>query len=423
MAKWNALNNAALAEEQKNALVARVVEVIQRADFPFDRVRDRAWLAKKAEEITRNEVASTKLAVSASMLSKISKSAVATVGGLGFIHELLPPVRDDLSEISVDAEGRVWLMAKGDVFFRPHAYQPSPGEVWRAVEALLAHSGQGISRAVPSVDAKLPRSTGMGGARIKVIHPSVAPGLAFPLFNIRLFEPLPVHLEQLVTWNVAPRHVLEGLQRVVAEGYRLLIAGGTYTGKTTLLSALANAIPQDARVLKIEDPEEIWIDHPHVISLEARDAPPGSDIPGYTITDGVNDGMRLSPRWLIVGEVRQGSAALDLFSAQMSGHPGLSTFHARSPQEAAERVALMMYMDREVALDAARNFFASAVDVVLQLGWAHGRRQLLGMWSVNERLDAEGKVGFEELWVAEGYQEDQAEDNRYSRYRQLMEAS
>jgi pilus assembly protein CpaF len=240
----------------------------------------------------------------------------------------------------------------------------------------------------------------MGGARIKVIHPSVAPGIGYPLFNIRLFEPKPIRLEQLVTWDVAPRSVLERLQRIVREGYRVLISGGTYTGKTSLLSALSNAIPEEARILKVEDPEEIWIDHPHVVSLEARDAPPGSEIPGYSITAAVNDGMRLSPRWLIVGEVREGGAALDLFSAQMSGHPGLSTFHAQSPEEAAERIALMMFMERQVGLEAARSFFSAAVDVVVQLGWAeNGQRKLLGVWGVRDHL-REGRVAFEELWLA-----------------------
>ncbi|RLD05731.1 MAG: CpaF family protein [Chloroflexota bacterium] len=409
MAKWNQLNDTALTQEQKQQLISQVVQVIQGDDYSFDQLRDREWLGRKADEVVRNEVARSPFAVPAPMVDEISKAAVAVVGGLGFVHELLPPVRDDLSEISVDAEGRVWLMAKQDVYFRVYDYAPSPAEVWRAVEALLAHSGQAVSRAIPSVDAKLPRGAGMGGARIKVIHPSVAPGAGFPLFNIRLFEPKPVRIEQLLAWQVAPQHILEKLQKIVAEGYRVLIAGGTYTGKTTLLSALANAIPKNARILKIEDPEEIWIEHPHVISLEARDAPPGSDIPGYSITDGVNDGMRLSPRWLIVGEVRVGGAALDLFSAQMSGHPGLSTFHARSPEETAERISLMMFMDRGVELEAARNFFASAVDVVLQMGWIGGQRKLLGMWGVRERL-RDGQVAFEDIWVADGYQSGQNYD-------------
>ncbi|MEA2007718.1 MAG: ATPase, T2SS/T4P/T4SS family [Chloroflexota bacterium] len=421
MARWNQLNDTDLTKEQRKQLISQVVQVIQRDDYSFNQLRDREWLGKKADEVVRNEVARSSFAVPAPMLDEISKAAVAMVGGLGFVHELLPPVRNDLSEVSVDAEGRVWLMAKQDTHFHLHDYQPSPDEVWRAVEALLAHSGQAISRAIPSVDAKLPRSAGMGGARIKVIHPSVAPGLGYPLFNVRLFEPKPVRLEQLLTWKVAPRLILERLQKVVTEGFRVLIAGGTYTGKTTLLSALANAIPKDARVLKIEDPEEIWIEHPHVISLEARDAPPGSDIPGYGMTDGVNDGMRLSPRWLIVGEVRKGGAALDLFSAQMSGHPGLSTFHARSPEEAAERISLMMFMDRGVELEAARNFFVSAVDVVLQLGWIGGQRKLLGMWGVNERLH-EDKVVFEDIWVADDYQQGQ-KTNRIQDLTQIMEGN
>jgi pilus assembly protein CpaF len=215
-----------------------------------------------------------------------------------------------------------------------------------------------------------------------LVHPILAPGRGYPAINIRLFEPRPVHPEQLIEWRMAPPAVIEALVAHVARKLRILVIGGTATGKTTLLSALCSGIPGEARVVKIEDPEEIWLDHPNVVTLEARPSPPGSSVPPYTVKNGVDDAMRMSPNWLIVGEVRNGDAALALFRAQMSDHPGLSTFHAEGPDEAVFRMAVVMWADAQVRMEAAKAIFAQAVDLVVQVGWEGGYRQILGVWEV-----------------------------------------
>ena len=222
----------------------------------------------------------------------------------------------------------------------------------------------------------------MGGARIKLVHPILAPGKGFPAINIRLFEPRPVHPAQLVEWGMAPPVVIEDLLAHVANKLRILVIGGTATGKTTVLSALCHGIPEEARVVKIEDPEEIWLDHANVVTLEARPSPPGSSVPPYTIKNGVDDAMRMSPKWLIVGEVRHGDSALALFRAQMSDHPGLSTFHAEGPDETVFRMAVVMWADAQVQMEAAKAIFAQAVDLVVQVGWEAGARRILGIWEV-----------------------------------------
>ncbi len=175
--------------------------------------------------------------------------------------------------------------------------------------------------------------------------------------------------------------------------------GGTATGKTTFLSALAHGIPKEARVVKIEDPEEIWLPHPNVVTLEARPRVVGSDVPGYSLSDGVDDALRMAPNWLIVGEVRTGTAALSLFRAQMSDHPGLSTLHAEGPEAAVHRLCVLMWADAQVRIEAAKEMFAMAVDVVVQVGWKDGRRQVLGVWEVNPELKA-GNVTFRRLYQA-----------------------
>jgi pilus assembly protein CpaF len=116
------------------------------------------------------------------------------------------------------------------------------------------------------------------------------------------------------------------------------------------------------------------------------------------VKNGVDDAMRMSPRWLIVGEVRTGDAAMSLFRAQMSDHPGLSTFHAEGPEETVFRLSVIMFADLQVQMQAARSIFAQAVDVVMQVGWAEGKRVLLGVWEVNRELQ-QGEVVFRKLYT------------------------
>jgi pilus assembly protein CpaF len=260
------------------------------------------------------------------------------------------------------------------------------------------------------VDAKIPRQEGLpGGARVKIIHPQVAPGKGYPSINIRLFEPKPVPPEQLVKWEVAPQKVIEALVNAVGKGLRVLVVGGTASGKTTVLSALCYGIPKTARVVKIEDPEEIWMDHPHVVSLEARPAQVGSAITPYSLADGVDDAMRMSPRWLIVGEMRRGDAVAALFRAQMSDHPGLSTFHAESPEAAVKRLSLLLFTDEKVNTAGAKSMFAEAVDLLLQVGFRDveengktlSRRRIIGVWGIEKELHG-GDVKFIDIYSLPG---------------------
>ena len=328
----------------------------------------------------------------------IAREVIARVGGLGFLEPLL---RTDsgLSEITVTPNGDVWLLKKGAPSFEKMQSRPTDIEVWRAVETLLAPLGRAVTEASPSVDAKIPRQEGLaGGARVKIIHPVVAPGLGYPSINIRLFEPKPVPPEKLIEWNVAPAPVINGLVKAVRQALRILVIGGTASGKTTLLSALCYGIPRDARVVKIEDPEEIWLDHPHVVTLEARPAQTGSSILPYSLASAVDDAMRMSPKWLIVGEMRRGDAVAALFRAQMSDHPGLSTFHAEGPEAAVMRLNLLLAADVGIRAEAAKEMFCQAVDMIVQVGWHNGKRAMIGVWEVEKVLKA-GNVQFRRLYA------------------------
>jgi pilus assembly protein CpaF len=387
---------AGVSDEQRKQLVEDAAKGLQH--LPLDELRDRNKLAQKSQQQLSQLISTLGVVVPMEELNALVQQVVARLGGLGFFHDLLPPQREDLSEIVVTPSGGVWVLKKGAPRFEMIGIRPTHEEVWRGVEALLAPLGRAVNEATPSVDAKLPRSANFSGARIKVLHPCIVPGEGYPSINIRLYEPRPVTPEQLIKWGMAPEAVIRGLVDIVARTARVLIIGGTATGKTTFLSGISAGIPREERVIKIEDPEEIWIDHPHTVTIEARPAPPGSSIPSYTVKNGVDDAMRMSPRWLIVGEVRTGDAAMSLFRAQMSDHPGLSTFHSEGPEETVFRLAVIMFADLQVQMPAARAIFAQAVDVIMQVGWAEGKRALLGVWEVARELQ-QGEVVFRKLYT------------------------
>ncbi len=328
---------------------------------------------------------------------------VALVGGFGFLESLIPPRCNDFTDVTLNADGVVRGRRKGARGFeRLQVGDTDPdrwrAEVWKTVEALLTPQQRACTEATPTVDIKIPRDReiGFGGARVKVIHPTLAPGDGFPVIAVRLFEPEPVDPGRIASWGVFPEKVLGALMECAGHRLRIVVSGGTGTGKTTLLSALCHGIPRTARVVKIEDPEEIWLAQEDVVTLEARPAPPGSEVPDYNVANGVDDAMRMIPAWLIVGEVRTGQAALTLFRALMSDHPGLTTFHAEGPEEAVYRMGVLMFTDCGVKFEAAKAMFGQALDIVVQLGWRDAARRALGIWEVAGMTG--GDVRFRQLW-------------------------
>jgi pilus assembly protein CpaF len=387
---------ATLSEQDRKRVIEEVAAQMQSMSLAEMRGDREALVARAVPLITASV---GKLAVQASPqdMQEMAREVVARVGGLGFLEPLLRS-EGNLSEIAVTPFGDVWVLKKSAANFEKLEYRPTATEVWRSVETLLAPLGRSVTEASPSVDAKLPRQDGLaGGARVKIIHPVVAPGLGYPSINIRLFESKPVTPAQLVSWKVAPEAVILDLVALVPRELRILVIGGTGSGKTTLLSAICSGIPKSARVVKIEDPEEIWLDHPHVVTLEARPAQVGASVSPYSLANGVDDAMRMSPRWLIVGEMRRGDAVAALFRAQMSDHPGLSTFHAEGPDAAITRLSLLLATDLNVRAGASKEMFVQAVDVIVQVGWRDSGRQMLGIWEVEKELKA-GNVKFRQLY-------------------------
>lgn len=394
---WSHLSTHLSDDQRRQVLIETSQEL---ADLPLATLRNRPLLAVEAERRLRTVLRRLGYPLpDGNQLQALHAQVLARIGGLGFLDALLPPASFAYTDLLVNGDGSVWGRRKGQMHFELLDLHPAPEEVWRAVDALLSPQGRACTEATPSVDAKLPRdkTLGFGGARVKVLHPGICAGDGYPSLALRLYEPEPVPPDQIVAWNVVPQAVMEGLLGAIGRRLRVMVVGGTSTGKTTLLSALCHGIPRQSRIVKVEDPEEIWLPHPNVTTLEARPAPPGSDVPSYTVSDGVDDAMRLAPTHVIVGEVRTGTAALSLFRALMSDHAGLTTFHAEGPEEAVFRLGVILFADAGVRFEAAKGLFAQAIDLVVQVGWQEKGRRALGVWEVAEMSG--GNVIFRSLWT------------------------
>ncbi len=373
---------------------------VLRAPSEADRQRAEARIIQlTGQAIRRRGLSSVDYAEEQQLAAEIARRLL----GLGFLDLLLPPARTDIAEIAIDPFGTMWLKRKGVREFEPAGLYPDLVEVDTVFANLLGAQLKAASEANPSVNAKLPRTRhNPGGGRIKYIHSVIAPGLGYPSINIRLFEPAPVRPEQLLAWGMLDEPTLDLLAQLIRENRRGFICGGTASGKTTMLSMLCNFLPVRYRIVTIEDPQEIWIDNPHVVTLEARPAGAASELRPYLLRDGVDDAMRLTPDYLVVGEVRDGLAAQALFRAMMSDHPGMSTFHAESPELAVDRMALLLEADTNTRDHAARRMFASAVDWLLQIGFDQdGCRRVFELVEVGESL-RDGEVQFRRLVQYEG---------------------
>ena len=319
--------------------------------------------------------------------------------GLGFLEELLPPARTDVSEIMINPDGSVWTLRKGAANpVQEESLHPTITEVTIVVDKILGALSRRVSEAEPIVAAKLPRTPRLpAGARVNVVAPPIANGNGYPVVNIRLYEDKPVTPEWLLKRGMMSREMMDFLGEQVRRHARVMIAGGTATGKTTTLSCIAGFIPKEERVVLAEDPAEVFIDHPHVVSMEGR-PPTVEGRFGVSLGHLVTTAMRQSPRWLVVGEVRTGDAAVWLLRAQMSDHPGLSTIHADSPRAAVDTLCLLAQLDMGIRFEATKHLIARAIDFFVQIGFDRwGVRRVTRITQVAPELK-HGNVYLEDIY-------------------------
>lgn len=391
-----------LSPSDRNALVNEVIDQINQEFAPTVLQSpgevERRQIRERVEALVSAAFRKRNLRPGLQYEAQIAEDLTRRIVGLGFLDLLLPPARTDLSEIGIYSSGLIQVMKKGSVRWETVDLHPEAGEIWRVLDRLLGPQNKTLNETNPSTNAKLPATPhNPGGGRIKALHPVVVPPGRNPCINIRLYEQKPVKPEWLLERGVMNAEMMELLRQAMEDGRCILIAGGTRTGKTTLLSALCNFLPSGWRIVKIEDPEEIWIDRQTVQTVEARPQAVGTEVRPYTLADGVDDAMRMSPDYLIIGEVRDGTAAMSLFRALMTGHSGACTFHADSPREAARRLATVMGADAGVRAHEANQMIADAVDLLVQIGIRHEVRRVVQIANVSKELRS-GDVSFEPVY-------------------------
>jgi pilus assembly protein CpaF len=394
--------DTALIGEERDRLINEVIDQINAEFTPAVLSRPTASDRQKVEERVVVQVAAAYRRRSLRPGPQVEEQLAAEISrrllGLGFLDLLLPPARTDISEITLYSHGLLQIMRKGEVRFETVPMRPEAGEIWRVLDRLLGPQNKRLDEANPSVNAKLPSTEhNPGGGRIKALHPVIAPPGRMPSLNIRLYEQKPVLPHWLIERKALSAEMMDDLQTCMQDGRRTLICGGTRTGKTTMLSALCNFLPEGWRILKIEDPEEIWIDRETVQTVEARPQARGTEVTPYLLADGVDDAMRMSPDYLIIGEVRDGRAAMSLFRALMTGHSGCCTLHAESPRETADRLAGLMGTDMGINRADALRTVSSAIDLQVQIGIRHDKRRVISISQVEKELK-NGAVWFNTLW-------------------------
>lgn len=288
--------------------------------------------------------------------------------GLGPLEPLLadPHVSDILvnkaSQVYVERFGK---LEKTNVCFKDNAH------LMQIIERIVSKVGRRIDESSPYVDARLP-----DGSRVNAIIPPLA--LDGPVLSIRRFGQDPLKMSDLINLNTLDHRMEKLLEGAVKTRLNILISGGTGTGKTTMLNVLSEYIPNDERVVTIEDSAELHMKQEHVVRLETRPA----NIEGrgeVTQRDLLRNALRMRPDRIVLGEIR-GGEALDMLQAMNTGHDGsLSTVHANTTRDALARIETMVLMaGMDLPERAIREQVAAALNIVIQLvRYSDGTRKVV----------------------------------------------
>ena len=289
--------------------------------------------------------------------TRLTKDIYDEAVGLGPLEDLL--ASDEITEIMVNGPDHVYIERAGKLVLTDCSFF-NDDSVHAIIERIVAPIGRRIDESQPYVDARLP-----DGSRVNaIIHPL---SLSGPCLTIRKFSKDPFTVPDLIRFNSLAQPIADFLQAAVRLRKNMVVAGGTGTGKTTLLNVISSFIPDDERIVTIEDAAELRLGQQHVIRLEAR--PPNIEGKGaITIRDLVRNALRMRPDRIVVGEVR-GGEALDMLQAMNTGHEGsLTTVHANSPRDVISRLETMVLMSNmDLPIKAIREQIGSAVHLIVHI--------------------------------------------------------
>jgi pilus assembly protein CpaF len=354
---------SALAPEQLHGEVSRLAESV---------------LAQEAMPLSTNE------------RERLVKEVQHELFGLGPLEPLLAD--PTVSDILVNSYSRIYIERRGKLERTSVAFKDDE-HLMRVIERIVSSVGRRIDESSPMVDARL-----ADGSRVNAIIPPLS--IDGPVLSIRRFGAEPLRMNALIENRALTREIADMLDMCVKARLNVLISGGTGAGKTTLLNALSAYIPEDERIVTIEDSAELQLQQPHVVRLETR--PPNIEGRGeVTQRDLVRNALRMRPDRIVIGEVR-GGEAIDMLQAMNTGHDGsLTTIHANTPRDALARIETMIQMTGMRLSDRAmRQQIASALDLVVQAArLSDGTRRIT---SISEITGMEGEtITMQEIFLYE----------------------
>lgn len=312
--------------------------------------------------------------------SRLKKELFAAIRQLDVLEEFLTD--NSVTEIMVNGPDCIFVERQGRLI-QEDVHFESAEKLSDVIQQIVAKVNRVVNESSPIVDARLDN-----GARVNVVMPPVA--LNGPILTIRRFPDKPIGVEDLYRLGSISKEAMGFLQKLIKARFNIFVSGGTGSGKTTFLNVLSNFIPQDERIITIEDNAELQIKNiPNLVRLETRNANVEGCHP-VTIRDLIKSALRMRPDRIVVGEVRS-QEAIDLLMAMNTGHDGsLSTGHANSATDMLTRLETMVLMGMEMPLDAIRRQIASAVDIIVHLGRLRDHsRKVLEIMEVVGYVDGE----------------------------------
>jgi pilus assembly protein CpaF len=322
-----------------------------------DRDIDPEDLRKRVLDSLSTAIDAEKAALSAADRAALITDVSDDIIGYGPITKYLND--EDVTEVMVNGPDKIYVEHKGKLTRVPSGFTDEQ-HVRRVIDKIVVQVGRRVDESTPLVDARLP-----DGSRVNaVIHPLAIEG---PFLTIRKFSKDPFQVEDLINFGTLCPEVVPLLDACVKGKLNIVVSGGTGTGKTTLLNVLSGFIPENERVVTIEDAKELQLHQDHVLSMEARP----NNIEGrgeISIRDLVRNSLRMRPDRIVVGECRSGEA-LDMLQAMNTGHDGsLTTIHSNSPRDTLSRIETMVMMAGfDLPIRAIREQMASALDLVVHV--------------------------------------------------------
>jgi pilus assembly protein CpaF len=335
-------------------------------------------LNAEVSRLAESVLASEAMPLSAAERDKLVNEVQHELFGLGPLEILLADPA--ISDILVNGPDNIYIERRGKLEVTSIAFKDND-HLMRVIERIVSSVGRRIDESSPMVDARL-----QDGSRVNAIIPPLS--IDGPVLSIRRFGAEPLRMSSLIENRALTKEIADMLEMCVRARLNVVISGGTGAGKTTLLNALSAYIPENERIVTIEDSAELQLQQPHVVRLETR--PPNIEGRGeVTQRDLVRNALRMRPDRIVIGEVR-GGEAIDMLQAMNTGHDGsLTTIHANTPRDALSRLETMIQMTgMRLGERAMRQQVAAAIDMVLQVArLSDGSRRIT---SISEITGMEG---------------------------------